>query len=92
MKKIKEFNFETATRGPRYDRNKVKVQKTFRIDYNIFEWLLKERERTGVPYQTFVNSVLKMYMEGSLVPKTPEIEAVRSSKARVKRPEKKQAS
>ena len=31
----------------------AKIAKTFRIDADIFLWLRKEAEKTGIPYQKF---------------------------------------
>jgi len=70
----KEFNFKGAKRGPRHDPKTTKISKTFRLDYDVFEWLLKEADRTGIPYQTLMNSKLKMLMtqEQGQVPVTAE--------------------
>lgn len=41
----------------------AKIAKTFRIDLDIFNWLYTESQRTGIPYQTLMNSKLKLLME-----------------------------
>ena len=63
MKKDKGFNFKGAKRGPRVNPAETKVQKTIRIDADIFIWLMKHAEETRIPYQTFINSVLKREMD-----------------------------
>ena len=40
----------------------AKIAKTFRIDMDVFLWLRKEAERTGIPYQTLLNSKLRQSM------------------------------
>ncbi len=39
-----------------------KIAKTIRIDMDVFCWLAEEAERTGIPYQTLLNSKLKTLM------------------------------
>ncbi|OFZ82204.1 MAG: hypothetical protein A2583_04685 [Bdellovibrionales bacterium RIFOXYD1_FULL_53_11] len=40
----------------------AKISKTFRIDAEIFLWLRREAERTGIPYQTLLNAKLREAM------------------------------
>lgn len=47
--------------------SEVKVTVTSRLDSDVVEWLKKEAQKSGVPYQTFMNSILKQAMSGSLV-------------------------
>lgn len=55
----KEFNFKGAKRvGDRFKDKDVKVSVTTRLDPQVVAWLRSESERKGIPYQTFMNSVL----------------------------------
>ncbi len=59
----KEFNFKGAKQvGDRFKDQDVKVAVTARLDQDIVFWLKKESENLGLPYQTFMNSVLKQAM------------------------------
>jgi len=40
----------------------AKIVKTFRLDMDVFLWLRREAERTGIPYQTLLNSKLRESM------------------------------
>jgi uncharacterized protein (DUF4415 family) len=40
----------------------AKISKTFRIDGDVFLWLRREAERTGIPYQTLLNAKLRESM------------------------------
>ena len=70
MKKVKEFNFEGAKRGPKHNPAEMKVQKTIRLDMDIFIWLLKRADETRIPYQTAINSILKLAMDKDLAQKS----------------------
>lgn len=59
----KEFNFRGAKRGSRAKPEEAKVLITFRIDASILSWLRLEADKKGLPYQTFMNSVLKKAMD-----------------------------
>lgn len=55
------FNFDGAK--PVGDKFKgAKIAKTFRIDADVFMWLRREAERTGIPYQTLLNAKLRESM------------------------------
>ena len=55
----KEFNFKGAKRvSDRFKEKEVKVSVTARLDSHVVAWLRKESERRGIPYQTFMNSIL----------------------------------
>ncbi len=57
----KGFNFEKAKPvGEKF--KEAKIAKTFRIDMDVFLWLRKEAEKTGIPYQTLMNSKLRESM------------------------------
>ena len=59
----KEYNFSKAKvhKGPIVSAGK-KLQKTIRLDENVLDWLMKEGEKRGIPYQTLLNSILKNAM------------------------------
>ena len=55
----KEFSFKGAKRvGDKFRDKEVKVSVTARLDPKIVGWLRRESERKGIPYQTFMNSLL----------------------------------
>ena len=58
MKK-KEFNFKGAKRGARVNPHETKVALSVRLDMDVVAWLKQESERTAIPYQTLMNSILK---------------------------------
>ncbi|MCB0390401.1 MAG: BrnA antitoxin family protein [Bdellovibrionales bacterium] len=66
MKK-KEFNFKKAKKvGNRFKDKDVKISVTSRLDSDVVFWLKSEAEKRGLPYQTFMNSLLKQAMSGTL--------------------------
>ena len=76
----KEYNFKKAkvNKGPVVRPTKSnKIQKTFRLDEDVFEWLLSESQKKGLPYQTLMNSLLKQLMlqEESLADRVSKLEA-----------------
>ena len=57
----KDFNFsDTKPVGNKFKG--AKIVKTFRLDMDVFLWLRQEAERTGIPYQTLLNSKLRESM------------------------------
>jgi uncharacterized protein (DUF4415 family) len=57
----KDFSFADAKPvGNKF--NGAKIVKTFRLDMDVFLWLRQEAERTGIPYQTLLNSKLRESM------------------------------
>ncbi len=77
MKKEYDFSKAKLHKGPIAPSKGNKLQKTFRIDEDVFEWLVKEGERRGIPYQTLMNSVLKQAMnqEVTLLERIERLEA-----------------
>lgn len=55
----KEYDFSKAKihKGPIIKPNKI--QKTFRLDEDVFNWLQEQSKKSGIPYQTLMNSLLK---------------------------------
>ncbi len=75
----KEYDFSKAKlhKGPIIKNKGGKLQKTFRLDEDVFEWLVSEGKRRGIPYQTLMNSLLKQLMnqEETLLERVEKIEA-----------------
>lgn len=59
MKKEYDFSKAKIHKGPIVPTRGNKIQKTFRLDQDVFEWLIREGKRRGIPYQTLMNSLLK---------------------------------
>lgn len=61
----KEYNFKKATlnKRPIADPKTSKVLTSIRLDGTVFQWFMTEAERTGIPYQTLINSYLKQAIE-----------------------------
>ncbi len=51
------------------DKNAAKVPISLRLDGSILAELRDEAERLGLPYQTFISSILFQYAHGELVSK-----------------------
>lgn len=77
MKKEYDFSKAKVHKGPIIRNKGNKLQKTFRLDEDVFEWLVKEGKRRGIPYQTLMNSLLKQLMnqEATLLDRVEKIEA-----------------
>lgn len=77
MKKEYDFSKAKIHKGPIVSTKGSKIQKTFRLDEEVFEWLVKEGGRRGIPYQTLMNSLLKQMMnqEATLLERVEKIEA-----------------
>ena len=60
MKREYDFSKAKIHKGPIVKANKV--QKTFRLDEDVFNWLQEVSKKNGLPYQTFMNSLLKKQM------------------------------
>lgn len=62
----KEYDFSKTKQVKRKFLNpkeaKVKISKTVRLDGDLVHWLVAEAERTGIPYQTLMNSKLREAM------------------------------
>src|SRR5256885_2373557 len=76
MKKEYDFSKAKLHKGP-IVKKANKIQKTFRLDEDVFEWLVHEGEVKGIPYQTLMNALLKQVMHGesSLEERVTRIEA-----------------
>ena len=60
----KEYDLKKMKRVERapLDPKETKIAMTLRIDGDVILWLRKEAERTGIPYQTLLNSKLRESM------------------------------
>lgn len=76
MKKEYDFSKAKIHNGP-IVKKASKVQKTFRLDKDVFEWLVREGATRGIPYQTLMNSLLKqlMHQDSSLEERVSKIES-----------------
>jgi uncharacterized protein (DUF4415 family) len=76
MKKEYDFSKAKLHKGP-IAKKANKIQKTFRLDEDVFEWLVHEGESKGIPYQTLMNALLKQAMQGesSLEERVAKLEA-----------------
>ncbi len=64
LKKLKK-----RTGGVKVDPNAAKTPISIRIDGNILATLKTEADRLGIPYQTFISSILHRYANAELVDK-----------------------
>lgn len=62
----KEFNAKGAKRGALVPAKEAKVVKTIRFDMDIVAWAVTEASKQHMPYQTFINRVLRATMEQSM--------------------------
>lgn len=65
----KEYNLsKLKKRGTnRVDPDSAKIPISIRLDGSVLADLRTEAERMGIPYQTFIGSVLHRYVNGELV-------------------------
>ena len=59
MKKEYDFSKGTLNKKALSDPKKSRVLTSIRLDGTVFQWFMVESERTGIPYQTLINSYLK---------------------------------
>jgi uncharacterized protein (DUF4415 family) len=87
MKKEYDLKKMKMRRGPVLDPKNTKVQKTFRIDYEIFVWLYEEGNRRGIGYQTLLNMLLRerMQMGESILTESRVREVVREEIKKIKK-------
>ena len=71
------FDFKNATvhKGPLLDPKATKVQTSIRIDGDVMLWLQKTAHEQSIPYQTFINKLLREAMQKpSLEKRVEELE------------------
>lgn len=83
MKKEYDFSKGKVNKKPLADPKKSRVLTSIRLDGTVFQWFMAEAERTGVPYQTLINSFLKQAIE-TPSPKELEERIRRLEKALIK--------
>lgn len=55
----REFNFKKSKRvGDKFKNKDIKISVTSRLDPAVVQWLRKEAQQRGIPYQTLMNSFL----------------------------------
>jgi predicted DNA binding CopG/RHH family protein len=68
----KEYNLKALKKRPgkaKVDSEATKVPISLRVDGGVLASLKTEAERLGLPYQTFIGSILHQYATGELVSK-----------------------
>jgi predicted DNA binding CopG/RHH family protein len=68
----KEYDLNKLKRRPgkvKSDPEAAKTPISIRLDGNVLATLKTEAERLGIPYQTFIGSLLYRYSTGELVDK-----------------------
>lgn len=79
----KEFNFKGAKRGARVNPSETKVAISVRLDMDVVAWLKQESERTAIPYQTLMNSILKQSIHNRAEQLREEIRKVLAEEKKV---------
>jgi uncharacterized protein (DUF4415 family) len=72
MKKEYDFSKGKVNKKPLADPKTTRVLTSIRLDGAVFQWFMAESEKTGIPYQTLINSYLKQAIE---TPSPKELEA-----------------
>lgn len=66
----KEYDLKSLKKRPgktKVDSEAVKVPISLRLEGSLLAALKTEAERLGIPYQTFIGSVLHQYVTGELI-------------------------
>lgn len=63
MKKELDFSKGKINKKPLVNPKKSRVLTSIRLDGTVFQWFMAESERTGIPYQTLINSYLMQAIE-----------------------------
>jgi uncharacterized protein (DUF4415 family) len=63
MKKEYDFSKGKVNKKPLADPKTSRVLTSIRLDGTVFQWFMAESEKTGIPYQTLINSYLKQAIE-----------------------------
>jgi uncharacterized protein (DUF4415 family) len=69
----KEYDLKKLKKRPgkvKVDPEAAKIPISIRLDGSILANLKTEADRLGIPYQTFIGSVLHRFVQGDLVDKT----------------------
>jgi predicted DNA binding CopG/RHH family protein len=66
----KQYNLKKLKKRPgkvKVDPDAVKTPISLRLDTGLLLILKTESERRGLPYQTFISSILHQFMHGELI-------------------------
>ena len=66
----KQYNLKKLKKRPgkvKVDPDAVKIPISLRLDAGLLLMLKTESERRGLPYQTFISSILHQFMNGELI-------------------------
>jgi predicted DNA binding CopG/RHH family protein len=66
----KQYNLKKLKKRPakiKVDPDAVKTPISLRLDAGLLLMLKTESERRGLPYQTFISSILHQFMHGELI-------------------------
>jgi uncharacterized protein (DUF4415 family) len=85
-----EYDLTKLKRRPgptKYDREAAKIQVNIRLDGCVVAWFKDEAERSGIPYQTLIGSVLHRFAVGEIkdVGKTPSLKETTKKTAKNKK-------
>ena len=76
----KEYDLKKLRRRPgrvKTDRSAAKVPVSIRLDGAVLAALRTEARRLGIPYQTFVSSILHRYVHRQLIdPKSADLDSL----------------
>jgi predicted DNA binding CopG/RHH family protein len=65
-----QYNLKKLKKRPgkvKVDPDAVKIPISLRLDAGLLLMLKTESERRGLPYQTFISSILHQFMHGELI-------------------------
>lgn len=68
----KEYDIKKLRRRPgkpKVDKDAAKIPISIRLDGGILADLKAKAEKKGIPYQTYIGSILHQYMRGEFVEK-----------------------
>jgi len=68
----KEYDLKKLKRRPgkpKFSASAARLAISIRLDGSVLASLKTEAERLGIPYQTFIGSILHRYVHGDLVDK-----------------------
>lgn len=70
-----DFNKANVHKGPLLDPKTTKVQTSIRLDGDVMLWLQTSAHEQSIPYQTFINKLLREAMQKpSLEKRVEELE------------------
>lgn len=70
MKKEYDLNkLKRREKKPKVDKSAAKIPISLRLDGSVLAILRDEAEKLGLPYQTFISSILHQYSNNELISK-----------------------